>query len=533
MKKISEEEENEMYNIIKTALFSLCDEKPNRPVEFLAKKMLEIVDGDSLNTQISRKSIVVNKPSVDTDDYNIKIENILNENYTKPFLENYKILDKVYGDVYLVEDLKIPEIKKVVKIIDKNKTDLDGLPEKTLESLLNLSHPNVINIYDIIEDEYNLYIIEDYCEGGDLFNFILKNKIFSEDLVKIIIKQLLDALVYLHGRGLAHTNIKPENILIFKQINASNINDITIKISDLASASLLSSKSNKINPKLISSPFYLAPEFIESNFNELSDLWSVGAIAYTLLCGKPPYVGKPHEIIFKILHENYEFTQYHSESAKSFISSLMNRDIQSRFNAKEALQHFWLCINSDKNIQNFDESKGVAILSQMSNFVLGKNLRRSVLSYIQSKKYYSEKNIDLLKLFKDIDKDGNGLLNVNEIFDKYGKFFPGTPEEAWKKVKQFVEKIDINNNGVIEYSEILTVSSLINKEINDSMLREVFNFYDDNGNGFIQAGDLKEIFEEMNLKEEYVQFMIDENDQDNDRRISYKEFYEMITKINL
>jgi hypothetical protein len=182
MKKIPEEEENEMYNIIKTALFSLCEEKPNRPVEFLAKKMLELVDGNSKNTFIARKSFLARKPSLDTEDYNLKLENILNENYTKPFLENYKILEKVYGDVYLVEDFKFPESKKAVKIIDKHKSDLNGLAEKTLETLLNLEHPNVIKIYDIIEDEYHIYLIEDFCEGGDLFNFILKNKIFSEIL---------------------------------------------------------------------------------------------------------------------------------------------------------------------------------------------------------------------------------------------------------------------------------------------------------------------------------------------------------------
>ena len=283
----------------------------------------------------------------------------------------------------------------------------------------------------------------------------------------------------------------------------------------------------------MSTPYYLAPEVIESNFNELCDLWSIGAMTYTLLSGKPPFNGKPYEVLFKILHENIEFKDLHSnvsEKAKDLISSLMNRDLTRRITAKSALQHPWF--STDLNIQKFDEKIGVDIINQMSKFVLGKNLKRSVLSYIQSKKYYAEKNIDLQKLFKEIDKDGNGYLDVSEIFEKYGKFFPGLHQEAWEKVKQFIEKVDINDNGVIEYSEFLTISSIINNEINENMLKEVFNFYDRSGNGYVTFDDLKETFEETEMTDEFYQHMVDEIDKNNDKKISFQEFCQMITNIN-
>jgi calcium-dependent protein kinase len=530
MKKISEEEENEIYNVIKTALFSLCEAKPSDPVEYLARKMLQLVDDQSGNSAIRRDTILARKPTVDSDNFMIKVQKVNMDTITQPFLERYKILEKIHGDVYLAKDLKVPELIKAVKIIDKEKSDMYGISENTLDTIINLSHPNVIKIYEILEDEYHLYIVEEYCESGDLFNFILKNKIFSEDLVKVIIKQLLDALVYLHGKGIVHSNIHPENILIYGQYDSTNILDVVIKISDFATASLLSNKRNKSNNKLFSTQYYLAPEVIESNYDEFCDIWSVGAITYTLLCGKPPFDGKPFEVLFKILHDNYEFTPFQTEAAKSFISSLMNRNINKRINAKDALKHVWL--EKDQILEKFDENVGVEILNKISNFVIGKSLRRSILSYIQSKKYYTEKNIELLRLFKQIDQDGNGLLEVSEIYDKYGKFFPGTPKEAWSKVKLFVERVDINNNGVIEYSEFLTISSLISKEINDNMLKEVFDFYDTNGNGYIQASDLREIFEDTDVKDDYLQYLVDENDSNNDRKISFQEFYEIMTNPN-
>jgi calcium-dependent protein kinase len=133
-------------------------------------------------------------------------------------------------------------------------------------------------------------------------------------------------------------------------------------------------------------------------------------------------------------------------------------------------------------------------------------------------------------LFNEIDENGNGHIDVGELYYNYGRFFPGTPEEAWEKVKLFVDKVDINKNGTIEYSEFLTITSLINKEVNQNLLKEVFNYYDQNGTGFIQATDLKELFEDTDLTDSNFQEMIDEYDQNADRKISFAEFYDMIVK---
>ena len=135
-----------------------------------------------------------------------------------------------------------------------------------------------------------------------------------------------------------------------------------------------------------------------------------------------------------------------------------------------------------------------------------------------------------MKLFKEIDKDGNGQIDVQELYDSYGKFFPGTPETSWEKVKLFVERVDINNNGMLEYSEFLAVSSILNNEINQKSMRDVFNQYDKDNNGYIQAADLKDMFGDTDLAEENLELMIQDYDQDGDRKISFDEFYDMITK---
>jgi calcium-dependent protein kinase len=525
MKKISEHEENEMYNMMKISLFALCDEKPNHPVEFLAKKMLELAGQTDTYVVVRKQSTKFSSSKF--LDVNINIDKLMTKNMTKNFADNYKIVTRLGWDVFIVEDLKMPEVKKAVKMINKDKGEVNGIPENIIGAMLTLDHPNVVKIFDIIEDEFHIFIIEDYCDGGDLFNYIVKTKSFSEDMAKKIIKQILDGISYLHEKGITHRAIKPENILIFN--NSPGSDEITIKISDFTSASFTSNAKVKVKTKDDGPPYYIAPEVIEGKYNQSCDLWSLGVVAYTMLCGKPPYLGKMYEILFRILHEDYEFTQYHSESARSFIKNLLVKDPTKRPSAKDTLEHPWLS-SGEENDSNFDKQIGVSIMNEMSQFVQGKNLRKSVLSYILSRKFYVEKNNQLMNLFKDLDKDGNGHISVSEIYAEYGKFFPGTPQESWEKVKLFVEKVDINQNGTIEYSEFLAVSSLLHKELNQNILKEVFDYYDNNGSGFIQANDLKEIFEDTDISDVNFQIMIDEFDKDGDRQISFNEFYEMITK---
>jgi calcium-dependent protein kinase len=528
MIKITEKEENLMYQIINEALLGLCREKPNNPVDFLSKRMLEII---GLEGELFRKK----KRFSGMEDIHLsshvdKVSQIIRP-VGRKFNLNYKIMSKLgvgsYGEVSLCEDIQMPDMKKVVKIVSKSEEHPHNLTENSVDLLLSLDHPNIVKIHEIIEDENHLYIVQDYCEGGDLFSFIVKNKILSENLVKLILKQILDGLNYLHQKGIIHRNVKPENILISGK-DFTELSDIQIKLSDYGFSEMLT-KRKQAGGKVAGPPFYTSPEVIEGKYNHKCDIWSVGVIAYTMLCGSPPYDGNEYEVLYKILHDDFEFSGSHSEMAKDFITGMMTKNPTCRPDVKDAMDHQFLVVDENADTQTETET-GVDILSKMSKFVVGKNLKRSVLSYILSRKIYVESSNSLLKLFKEIDKDGNGQIEVAELYSSYGKFFPGTPEESWEKVKLFVERVDINNNGKLEYSEFLAVSSLINQEINQKVLLQVFDHYDKDNSGFIQASDLQEMFEGTDFSDEAFQHMIDDYDTDGDRKISFDEFYDMITK---
>jgi calcium-dependent protein kinase len=525
MKKITEKEEKEMYDIIEGALLALCVEKPTNPVDFLSKKMLELV-GD--HSEMFRKRNASLHRSMNSDEVNVhfNFDKIQSTKYKK-FNESYRVLNAIgmgtHGSSYVVQETN-NEIQKCVKIVTKIKEDPHFFTESYIELLLTLDHPNIVKTFEVLEDEGHIYIIMEHCEGGDLLNFIAQRESLSEVSVKHITKQILDALNYLHIKGVVHRNIKPENILILKKVENEN-EEFIIKLADFGYSQFLG-KKKRSEGKIVGSPLYISPEVIEGRFDYKCDLWSVGVLTYFLLSGHHPFTGKSYEIFNKILNTEITFEPCHTDLARDFISGLLRKAPKLRPEVKAALGHPWL----EEEQEQINKKVGVDIFSKMSRFAMGKNLRRSVISYILNRKIYVQHNDSLHKIFKEIDRDGNGQIDAEEIFISYGKFFPGTLQEVWEKIKLFVEKVDINHNGKLEYSEFLAVVSILNKEINQKMLKDVFDHYDNNHNGYITATDLKEIFENCDVDDTgEFQEMIDEYDTDGDRKISFKEFYDMIT----
>jgi calcium-dependent protein kinase len=171
-----------------------------------------------------------------------------------------------------------------VKIINKEIHATNELSEYNFDFILGLDHPHIVKILDIFDEEHYLFIIEEYCEGGDLFSFLMRRRMLPENLTTSIIKQLLTTLCYLHGKGITHRDIKPENILIHKKEP-----ELIIKLTDFGTATFFC--KTKPLTDVLGSPYYIAPEVIRGNYNEKCDIWSVGVIVYLLLCGRPPFKG--------------------------------------------------------------------------------------------------------------------------------------------------------------------------------------------------------------------------------------------------
>jgi calcium-dependent protein kinase len=230
-------------------------------------------------------------------------EKLHNKGYIRKFSDFYKIKKRIglgpKGNTYKVQDLKRNDEMRIVKMMKKKigRNSLT-LTESNIETLLNLDHPNVGLIYDIIEDEKFVYMVQDFYEQGDLFNFILKNQKISEKLCKIIIKQMLCAVKYLHENNICHREIKPQNVFIVKY-DPKDLNETMIKVVDFGASCYF--KDCIPLTEFPGNPFYSGPEVINGEYDHKIDIWSVGVIAYFLLCGHPPYSGKEYDVLFKVI----------------------------------------------------------------------------------------------------------------------------------------------------------------------------------------------------------------------------------------
>ena len=133
---------------------------------------------------------------------------------------------------------------------------------KEIDNLKKLDHPNILRMYEIFEDHKRYYVVTDICQGGELFDEIVKRKQFNEEDTAVLIRQVLSCINYCHTNNLVHRDLKPENILIE---SAQELN--SIKIIDFASAVKIKiDKENEGTSKITErtgTPYYIAPEVLK------------------------------------------------------------------------------------------------------------------------------------------------------------------------------------------------------------------------------------------------------------------------------
>lgn len=294
-----------------------------------------------------------------------------------------------FSEVLLAED-KIDRGKfYAVKCIDR--MGLVGKEESLdneIQVLRRLCHPNIVRLSDVFEDKSYVYLIMELVTGGELFDRIVEKGSYTEKDASRLIKQVLEAVDYMHERGVVHRDLKPENLLYY-----STDPDSKIMISDFG---LSKTEESGTMATACGTPGYVAPEVLaQQPYGKEVDCWSIGVIAYILLCGYPPFYDENDAALFQqILKAEYEFDSPYwddiSDSAKEFIRRLMCKDPKKRFTCKQAIAFPWISGNTalEKDIhasisaqlqKNFIKSKwkraynATAVIRQMRKLAMHKD----------------------------------------------------------------------------------------------------------------------------------------------------------------
>jgi calcium-dependent protein kinase len=203
-------------------------------------------------------------------------------NITEEPIEKYYELGQVlgsgkYGVVKKGVSLLNPDFNVAVKTIELEK--LTGNYHSCVSEIVTLKkvdHPNIVKIYEIFKDIKYLYIVMEFVDGKELFEYVVEHtKINELDSAKIA-KQLIATVKYLNSLNICHRDIKPENILI-------NPTSLHVKLIDFGLSTYFSDFSQLITK--VGTPYYVSPEVLKGSYNKQCDMWSIGVITYILLTG--------------------------------------------------------------------------------------------------------------------------------------------------------------------------------------------------------------------------------------------------------
>ncbi|XP_016336241.1 serine/threonine-protein kinase ULK1-like isoform X2 [Sinocyclocheilus anshuiensis] len=190
------------------------------------------------------------------------------------------------------------DFEVAVKCINKkNLAKSQSLLGKEIRILKELKHENIVSLLDFQEILGCVYLVMEYCNGGDLAEYLHSKGSLNEDTIRVLLQQLAGAMSVLRSKGIIHRDLKPQNILLsYSTRRRSNPNNICIKLADFGFARYL--QGNTMAATLCGSPMYMAPEVIMSqNYDAKADLWSVGTIIYQCLTGKAPFqASTPQEL---------------------------------------------------------------------------------------------------------------------------------------------------------------------------------------------------------------------------------------------
>lgn len=223
-----------------------------------------------------------------------------------------------------------------------------ALLQKEVQLLQQMDHPHIIRLFDVLEDDQNFHLITELCTGGELYDQVVEYSTqghhFSEYDAARILRNILDAIQYCHAQGIVHRDLKVENFLLLTSEPSS-----PVKIIDFGLSRQMGGKNNNtIMTSRVGTVYYVAPEVLtQASYTEKCDLWSIGIVAYVLLCGFPPFYDASEVKTLQLVKEaEVEFPSPSwddvSLPAKQFILRLLDRNVETRPTAQEALQDPWL-----------------------------------------------------------------------------------------------------------------------------------------------------------------------------------------------
>jgi len=414
-------------------------------------------------------------------------------------------------------------------------------------------------IYIYIDKYIYIYICistNQYCAGGQLFERLQPGKAVTEGEVAQWIRQVTSALAYLHCRGIAHRDVKPENLLFLDQTKTSLLKLIDFGLSSTMDQiwatrhpvaekksfgfgklfgrnGFLSGGRNKKRYVMqrAGTPHYMAPEMIKGEYDQNCDIFSLGIILYQCLTGTHPFftpgVDSELNVRNKILTHNPMFTgplwDGVTPQARDLCMKMLLKYPKKRITASAAMEHPWL--QPAAPTPGYHSVLTASILDNLKEWKEMSSLKQAVLHMVASR--LSEADIaDLRYHFEKLDKTQSGTVGLDALraacvdaglTDKFPDIETG--------LRDIVESLDYTGQGVnIGYNEFISALLVKRRAIEEKEILEIFNQFDSDDKGYLTTKEIQDLLKSNPNREQ----MASRLESTAEQKITFAEFLELV-----
>nr|TKW36129.1 hypothetical protein SEVIR_2G420700v2 [Setaria viridis] len=338
-------------------------------------------------------------------------------------------------------------------------------------------HNNLVQFYDAFEDEDNVYIVMELCKGGELLDRILaRGGKYSEEDAKVVMVQILSVVSFCHLQGVVHRDLKPENFLFSSKDENSPLKVIDFGLSDFV-------KPDERLNDIVGSAYYVAPEVLHRSYGTEADMWSIGVIAYILLCGSRPFWARTESGIFRaVLKAEPSFDEAPwptlTSEAKDFVKRLLNKDYRKRMTASQALSHPWI-----RNAQQVKVPLDMIIYKLMRAYISSSSLRKSALRAL-AKTLTTNQLFYVREQFELLGPNKNGYISLQNLKSALVKNSTDAMKDS--RVVDFVNTVCTLQYRKLDFEEFaasaISVYQMEALETWEQHARRAYELFDKEGN---------------------------------------------------
>ncbi|KAL3803823.1 hypothetical protein HJC23_003985 [Cyclotella cryptica] len=467
---------------------------------------------------------------------------------------------KVYRAIRLSDNQPL-----ALKCISKQYTDSTDF-HREIDALYKLNfvhggHPHCCKLYEVLESEHEYWVGIELIEGGELFEHLIRKGAYSEATAAVFLRQFAEALSFLHGNGIIHADLKPENLMLSSWFDE----EAELKLVDFGCSIILNDNNNdgKTYPSTVA---YNSPEKLinDSPPTFASDVWAAGCILYVILTGSHPFdktglstddeiaervkgIGTSKEVLCKLLFD--ERTEGLSSSVINLLTLMLDPDPNQRITADQFKRNRWVqgLTASYRTLDGIDNKLELYWQQEFRKRICKKF--RKTLGVSDADGFSDER---LRAVFNQIDKDGNGAIDKTELERVLLKM-----ELKKDDIRSIHDAIDINHDETISFDEFKSVltnklpasrdrsfyqqrfTSIIAKEIKRKQKDEkdhslqaaahrMFLAMDLDNNGVVDCYEMRELLRNLGVEEEEIPLLFASVDVDKDGSITFDEFSKVL-----